>query len=150
MEDNIKTRARDLFCGILIAFIFISLLFSLYAIVFSEQGKPNLALTLTLALSFLSAATYWIFEYCIFYKSRSSAFSIGYFGTVVISAAFTFFATSVFPIYYVFDYAPELSSLFLRSACVRFCLFNAAALVMRLGIETYRYIKAVFSSNNEQ
>ena len=150
MEDKTKIRARDLFCGILIAFIFISLLFSLSAIVFSERGNPNLALNLTLILSFLSAAVYWVFEYCIFYKSRSSAFSIGYFGTVVISAAFTFFVTSVFPLRFLFDYAPELNAFYLKTACVRFCLFNAAALVMRLGIETYRYIKAVFSSNNEQ
>ena len=150
MEEKNKTRVHDFLCGILLAFIFNSLLFSVSAIVFSERKDPNLALTLTLALSFVSAAVYWLFEYCVFYKNRSSAFSVGYFGTIVIGAAATFFVTSVFQIYFVFDYTPQSTATYLKTACVRFCLFNAVALVLRLGIETYRYIKLVFGYNNEQ
>ena len=150
MENKTKIRIRDLCYGILISFVAISLFFSLSAIVFSELEKPNLALTLTLVLSFLSAAIYWIFEYCVFGKSKSSAFSIGYFGTVVISAALTFFVTSVFPLSFLFDYAPELNAFYLKTACVRFCLFNAVALVLRLGIETFRYIKLVFGYTSER
>ncbi len=150
MEEKTKTRARDFLYGILLAFIFLSLLFSVAAVAFSEYKDPNLALTLTLALSFASAAIYWLFEYCVFYKNRSSAFSVGYFGTIVLGAAVTFFVTSVFPIYFLFDYSPYLTAMYLRTACVRFCLFNAVALVLRLGIETYRYIKLVFGYKNEQ
>ena len=150
MEEKTKNRVRDLLYGILLAFIFLSLLFSVAAVVFSEYQEPDLALNLTLALSFISAALYWVFEYCIFYKNRSSAFSVGYFGTVVLGAAVTFFVTSVFPIYFIFDYAPQLTAVYLKTACVRFCLFNAVALVLRLGIETYRYIKLVFGYKNEQ
>ena len=149
MEDKTKNRVRDLLYGILLAFIFVSFIFSVAAIVFSEFQTPNLALSLTLALSFLSAAFYWIFEYCVFSKNHSSAFSIGYFGTIVILAALTFFITSVFPIYYVFDYSPMLTAMYLKTACVRFCLFNAAALVIRLGIETHRYMKQIFGYKNE-
>ena len=65
MEDKTKNRVRDLLYGILLAFIFVSFIFSVAAIVFSEFQNPNLALSLTLALSFLSAAFYWIFEYCV-------------------------------------------------------------------------------------
>ena len=150
MEEKTKNRARDLLYGILLAFIFSSLIFSVAAIVFSEYKEPNIALTITLSLSFLSAAIYWILESCVFCKNKSSAFSIGYFGTIVVLAAFTFFVTSVFPIYFVFDYAPTLTAFYLKTACVRFCLFNAAALVIRLGIETYRYIRQVFGYKSEQ
>ncbi len=150
MEQKTKIRVRDLLYGILLAFIFFSLLFSVAAIVFSEYQDPALALNLTLALSFASAAVYWVFEYCIFYKNRSSAFSIGYFGTLVVGAALTFFIVSVFPIYFIFDYTPQLTAVYLKTACVRFCLFNSVALVLRLGIETYRYMKLVFGNKNEQ
>ena len=150
MEEKTKTRIRDFLYGILLAFVFLSLLFSVSAFVFSEIKKPNLALDIILALSFVSAAFYWLFEYCVFYKNRSSAFSVGYFGTIVFSAALTFFVTSVFPLNFVFDYSPLLTATFIKTACVRFCLFNAVALVLRLGIETYRYIKLVFGYNNEQ
>ncbi|MBQ8254690.1 MAG: hypothetical protein IJY94_04220, partial [Clostridia bacterium] len=136
--------------GIVLAIIFLSLLFSVSALVFSEYKKPYLALTLSIVLSFVSAALYWLFEYCVFYKNRSSAFSVGYFGTIVLGAAFTFFVTSVFPIYFVFDYPPQLTAMYLKTACVRFCLFNAVTLVLRLGIETYRYIKDVFNYTHEQ
>ena len=138
MDDKTKRRIRDFLYGVLLSFIFLSLLFSIAAIAFSEYQDANLALALTMGLSFASAASYWIFEYCFFYKNRSSAFSIGYFGAIVVSAALTFFITSVFPIYFVFDYSPYLTSIYLKTACVRFCLFNAVALVLRLGIETYR------------
>ncbi len=150
MEEKTKMRLHDLLCGILLAFIFLSLTFSVSALIFSEYKRPNLALDITLMLSFASAALYWLFEYCIFYKNRSSAFSVGYFGTVVFSAAVTFFVTSVFPIYFVFDYSPILTATYLKTACVRFCLFNAVALVLRLGIETFRYVKLVFGYKNEQ
>ena len=150
MEKKTKIRLRDLLYGVLLAFIFSSLIFSVSAIVFSEHQNPGLALTLTLVLSFVSAAVYWIFEYCVFYKNRSSAFSVGYFGTIVIIAALTFFVTSVFPIYFVFYYAPQWTATYLKTACVRFCLFNSVALVLRLGIETYRYIKVVFGYKGEQ
>lgn len=150
MEEKTKTRVRDLFYGITLALVFLSLLFSVSALIFSEYKKPYLALTLILVISFASAALYWVFEWCVFYKNRSSAFSIGYFGTIVLGAAFTFFVTSVFPIYFVFDYPPQLNAMYLKTACVRFCLFNSVALVLRLGIETHRYIKDVFGYKNEQ
>ena len=150
MEEKNKTRVRDFFYGILLAFIFVSLLFSVSAIAFSECKSPSLALNLVLALSFISAALYWLFEYCVFYKNRSSAFSVGYFGTVVLCAAVTFFVTSVFPISFIFDYTPHINAVYFKTACVRFCLFNSVALVLRLGIETYRYIRLVFGYNNEQ
>ncbi len=150
MEEKNKTRIRDFLIGILISFIFLSLLFSVSAIVFSEYKNPSLSLNLILLLSFFSAAVYWMLEYCIFYKNRSSAFSVGYFITIVISAAITFFTTSVFPIYFIFDYTPDITAVYLKTACVRFCLFNSVALVLRLGIETYRYIKLVFGYKNEQ
>ena len=150
MEDKTKTRIHDFLCGILLAFIFLSLMFSISAIVFSELYDPALALALMLGLSFASAATYWVFEYCVFYKNRSSAFSIGYFGSIVLVAAATFFVASVFPLSFIFDFSPEITSIYIRTACVRFCIFNAVALVLRLGIETYRYIKNVFGFNDEQ
>ncbi len=150
MEVKDKKRIRDFLYGILLAFIFSSLLFSVSAVAFSERKDPSLALNLSLALSFVSTTVYWAFEYCIFYKNRSSAFSVGYFGTIVLSAASTFFITSVFPIYFVFDHAPDMTAMYLKTACVRFCLFNSVALVLRLGIETYRYIKLVFGYKNEQ
>ena len=150
MDDKTKRRIRDFLYGVLLSFIFLSLLFSIAAIAFSECRDAVLALDLTLALSFVSAALYWVFEYCIFYKNRSSAFSVGYFGAIVLSAATTFFVTSVFPIYYIFDAVSELSAYYLKSACVRFCLFNSVALVLRLGIETFRYIRQVFGYQNEQ
>ena len=150
MEEKNKTRVRDFLYGILLAFIFVSLLFSISAIVFSECKIPNLALNLVLFLSFVSAASYWLLEYCVFYKNCSSAFSVGYFGTVVLGAAVTFFSTSILPLNFIFDCSPQITSIYLRTACVRFCVFNAVALVLRLGIETYRYIKLVFGYNNEQ
>ena len=61
MEEKNKTRVRDFFYGILLAFIFVSLLFSVSAIAFSECKSPSLALNLVLALSFISAALYWLF-----------------------------------------------------------------------------------------
>ena len=150
MEEKTKMRIKDLFFGIGLSLIFFSLLFSLSAILFSEMQKPSLALNLTIVLSFVSAAIYWFLECSVFYKDRSSAFSVGYFGTIVIGAAITFFVSNIIPIYYVFDADPLITALYIRTACVRFCLFNAVALVIRLGIETFRYLKTVFGYQNEQ
>ncbi len=148
MEKTMKTRARDLAYGILYSLFSFSLLFALSAIVFSEMRNIPLALSLCLALSFLSAAGYWALEMLIFSQNRSAAFSVGYFGTVVLGAAMTFFVTSVVPLYYVFDTQPIISAMYMREACIRFCLFNAAALVIRLGIETYKYLRAVLGFDN--
>ncbi len=150
MKNKNEIRARDLLFGILLGLICFSLLFSVAAILFSEAKNPILALNITLVLSFISAAAYWIFEYCVFYKNRSSAFSVGYFGTIVLGSAITFFVTSVLPMQFIFDYSASLNAAYLKNACVRFSLFNAVALVLRLGIETHRYIKNIFGDKNEQ
>ena len=150
MKNKNETRARDLLFGILLGLVCFSLLFSVAAILFSEAKNPKLALDITLILSFISAAAYWLLEYCVFYKNCSSAFSLGYFGIIVLGSAITFFVTSVFPLQFIFDYSASLNAAYLKSACVRFSLFNSVALVLRLGTETYRYIKDIFGDKNEQ
>lgn len=144
MEEKNKLRANDLLSGILLCCFFLSLAFSISAVFFSEMKNIVLSLNLMLVLSFVSASVYALLECLVFSKNRSSAFSIGYFGTLVICSASVFFIASVVPMNYIFDLPSSYTAAYLKTACVRFCLFNAAALIVRLGAETYRYLKASF------
>lgn len=144
MEEKNKLRAKDLFSGVLLCGFFFSLSFSLSAIFFSEMKNIALSLDLMLLLSFISAAAYTLLECLVFRKNHSSAFSIGYFGALVVCSAAVFFVASVIPMNYIFDLPSAYTASYIKTACVRFCLFNAAALIVRLGAETYRYLKASF------
>ena len=62
----------------------------------------------------------------------------------MLGAALVFFITNIIPIDYLFDANAIVSANYLRLACLRFSLTNAALLVLRLGYEVVKYVKAVF------
>ncbi len=147
MEETKKLRVKDFFCGVILSFVFFCVFFAVAAIVYSEMKDAVLALNLMVILSAVSAAFYAAFEIFVFWQTRSSSFSVGYFGTLVLFSALIFFYTTVFPVRLLFDWDQAYNAEFLKLACVRFSLFNAAALVVRLGCETATYLKRVFSGN---
>lgn len=148
MREENKLRLKSGLMGAGLSLFFCALCYGLSAIIFSELKLISEALFACLILSVVSAGTYLLLETLVFSKTRSSAFSIGYFGTVAILSALVFFATSILPMDYIFDYSPQVNSAYLKQACIRFCIFNAVTLVYRLGQETFRYIKNVFGKEN--
>ena len=147
MEETKKLRVKDFLCGAILAFAVFCVFFALCAIAYSEMKDILLALKLASALSAVSAGLYAVFEILVFKDTGSSSFSIGYFGTMAVFSAAVFFAATIFPVRLIFDLTEEYNSGFLKLACFRLCLFNSAALVVRLGFETARYLKRVFSGN---
>lgn len=144
MNVQKKVRVSDFLYGVLLSFFFYSLSFSFSAIFFSELKNPNLALDFVFLTSMASVTSYLLLEVFVFSRTRSSSFSIGYFGTTVLGAALVFFITNIIPIDYLFDANAIVSANYLRLACLRFSLTNAALLVLRLGYEVVKYVKAVF------
>lgn len=147
MDEQKKPRVKDFLYGVILAFFFYSLSFSISAIYFSEKGKPNLALDIIFYISLISCAAYLLLEAFVFSKSRSSSFSIGYFGAFAVGTALVFFITNIIPLDFVFDHSGFLTATFFRTACLKLCLCNAVMLVLKLGRETFRYVRSVFSGN---
>jgi hypothetical protein len=101
------------------------------------------ATTAMIGVSLISASVYLILEKTVFIKKGTSAFAIGYFGTFALLSAAVFFITNIFPLTYVFDLHGYYTAIYLRQSMILLCSFNAAALVIRLGFETGKYVKSV-------
>lgn len=147
MEETKRLRFKDFFCGVVLSFIFFCIFFAISAVVYSEMGKPILALNLMVVLSAVSTVFYAAFEFFVFWRTGSSSFAVGYFGMTVFFSALVFFSATVFSLDLLFDPEALYDSEFIKLAWVRFSIFNAAALVVRLGCETASYLKKVFSGN---
>ena len=148
MKEQNRTRLKNGINGSLLCFIFCSISYSLSAILFSEMKSVSLATAATLILSFISAAVYLILEKTVFFKTKSSAFAIGYFGTFALASAMVFFVTSIFPMNYIFDPNAYYTAIYFRQSAILLCSFNAAALVIRLGYETRKYVSSVLTQED--
>ncbi len=142
LERNVN-RTKNGFTGAGVCAFFCSVAYSLSAILFSEMNNVPASTIAMLILSLVSAVTYLILEKTVFMKTGSSAFAIGYFGTFALVSAMVFFVTSIFPLDYIFDVAPFYTAVYLRQSVILLCSFNAAALVIRLGLETGKYVNSV-------
>jgi hypothetical protein len=143
MKDVNALRLKNGMNGAGMSLFFCAIAYLLSAVIFSEMKDPTAALLSMTALSAISAGVYLLLEATVFIKGGSSAFAIGYFGTLALVSALVFFITSIVPLTYVFDYAGTVNSLYLRHGCIRLCSCNAFALVLRLGYETFVYLKGV-------
>ena len=143
MKEQNRTRLKCGINGALLCFIFCSLAYSLSAILFSEMKNVRAATTATIGVSLISASVYLILEKTVFINKGTSAFAIGYFGTFALLSAAVFFITNIFPLTYVFDLHGYYTAIYLRQSMILLCSFNAAALVIRLGFETGKYVKSV-------
>ena len=144
MKRNVD-RIKSGFTGAGVCAFFCSVAYSLSAIIFSELKSSQGAVIATLILSALSASTYLLLEKTVYLKSGSSSFAIGYFGTLAIISALVFFITSIFPLDYIFDTAAYYTAVYLRQSMMLLCTANAAALIIRLGFETHKYIEDVLN-----
>lgn len=148
MKEQNRTRLKSGIKGSLLCFVFCSISYSLSAIIFSEMKNVVMATVATLILSLISAATYLILEKAVFLKTKSSAFAIGYFGTLALASAMVFFVTSIFPMNYIFDLSAYHTAVYFRQSTILLCSFNAAALVIRLGFETGKYVSSVLKQED--
>lgn len=148
MNEQDRVRLKCGTKGALLCLFFCSLAYSLSAVFFSELKNLRLSSILMLVLSFVSAATYLLLEITVFLKTKTSSFAIGYFGTFALISAAVFFITSILPMNYIFDVGGYYTAIYFRQSMIRLCLINAAALVIRLGLETGKYVNSVINSEN--
>lgn len=148
MKEQNRIRLKCGTQGAILCAVVCSIAYSLSAILFSEMKNVLAATIAMLILSLVSAATYLILEKAVFMKTGSSAFAIGYFGTFALLSAMVFFVTSIFPLDFIFDTASFYTAVYLKQSVILLCSFNAAALVIRLGLETGKYVSSVLKQED--
>ena len=148
MREENALRLKNGLKGAGLSLFFCALCYASSAIIFSELRLISAALNTCLVISALSSGCYLLLVSLVFSQRHSSAFSIGYFGTVAIVSALVFFATSILPMDFIFDFPPQINAAYMKQAYMRFCIFNAATLVCRLGQETVRYLKGIYRDGN--
>lgn len=145
--DKNTIRLKSCISGIGLALFVYMIAYGISCIFYSEMLNIGFSLIIMAALSFVSSVCYMCLEKFKFSKTGSSSFAIGYFGTLALICALVFFITNIVPLSYIFDTNYLYTAIYLRKSCIVLCLFNAIALVIRLGAETLKYIKEVFKTN---
>ena len=148
MREQNALRLKNGLIGAGLALFFCAVCYAVSAIVFSEMEKVSAALITVTVISAISAGAYLVLELFVFFKTNSSAFAIGYFGTLAIVSAVVFLVTALIPMENFFDFPASVNATYVRLSCMRLCIFNSIALVARLGEETVRYIRAVMGSGD--
>ena len=137
MDERTKNRLKGFFSGVGLCTFLWMISYGLVCLLFSELKNHNLALYAVGFSSFIFDILYLYLEKHVFSKIGTSSFAIGYFGMSVLMCAAVFFITNIFDLSLIFDCGVY------NAVCIRQCAF-----IIKLGGETFKYIKDVFKEDN--
>lgn len=144
-KEEILRPHTAVVCGILLPLFVFTLALMQIIFLFGERGDEAATSTGGVILTVLSVLAYVIGELFLYPQSeKKSLFALSYFTTFALLAAISFHFITTGDFTYTFCQNGDTARTLLLSECFRLCAANAFALILRIGLEIARYIKALF------